>query len=65
MFEFYFLQIGLEIIRFYLGNTRSEKMTSRTCASVVNKDGERTCDTDVHEAPYHKSNFYEFKKKRF
>ena len=30
-------------------------MTSRTWASVVNvnKDGERTCDTDVHEAPYH------------
>ena len=30
--------------------SQSEKMTSRTCASIVNvnKDGERTCDTDVH-----------------
>jgi hypothetical protein len=54
MFESHFRQIG-----FYLGNTRSEKMTSRNRASVVNinKDGERTCDTDVHEAPYQNSKY--------
>ena len=59
MFESHFWQIGLEIIRFYLGNTRSEKMTARNCASIVNvnKDGERICDTDVHEAPYHMTLF--------